>query len=188
MTDHESVLSAQDPENVAITANTIQDSLLSIPVGNSQPLVTIHPDGRLEFGDDYQPDEAAQLFWQAVQRFAPTQMEQQFGKPLAARIDAELAAGERAQQWVEALTEAVVLWRNRPGGDVGLAIALSGILDTDKPDPPAATALVRVLKECDRIERAVKSRPTSPDFDGAYLACLRRIRQAAGVLPADEED
>jgi hypothetical protein len=101
---------------------------------------------------------------------------------------AELTAGEKAQQRVEALTEAVVLWRDRPGGDVGLAIALAGILDTEKPDPPAATALVRVLKECDRIERAVKSRPTSPDFDGAYLACLRHIRQAAVVLPADGEE
>lgn len=142
---------------------------ISICGDNGQPLVSIHPDGRTEFGEGYQPDEAARAFWAAIQQLAPAAVEQ------------------RAQKRVEALTEAVILWRDRPGGDVGLAIALAGILDTEAPEPPAATALVRVLKECDRIERAVKGSPTSPDFDGAYLACLRHIRQAAGVVPQDPE-
>ncbi|MEU7338665.1 hypothetical protein [Streptomyces sp. NPDC007074] len=136
----------------------------------NRPLVSIHPDGRTEFGEGYEPSEAARTFWEAVQHLAPAAVE------------------KRAQNTVEAVTEALILWRDRPGGDVGLAINLSSILDTDKPEPPAATALVRVLKECDRLERAVKGNPANPDFDGAYLACLRHIRQAAGVLPADSEE
>ena len=100
-----------------------------------------------------------------------------------ARQETETSAEKRLQ----AVTEAVVLWRDRPGGDIGLALALAGILDAEQPEPPAATALVRVLRECDRIERAVRARPTNPDFDGAYLACLRHIREAAGPVPADED-
>jgi hypothetical protein len=85
-----------------------------------------------------------------------------------------------AEKRIQAITEAVILWRDRPGAaDVGLAISLAGILDTEQPEPPAATALVRVLRECDRLERAVRSRRTSPDFDGAYLAAIGHIRDAA---------
>jgi hypothetical protein len=98
---------------------------------------------------------------------------------LKARINAELAAGEKAQKQVEAITEAVILWRDRPGGDIGLAISLANILDTEQPEPPAATALVRVLKECDRLERAVRNTPQDRDFDGAYLAAVKHIRNAA---------
>lgn len=137
---------------------------------NGQALVSIHPDGETEFGDGYEPSEAAHVFWEAVRHYSPTAVER------------------RAQERLDALTEAVVLWRDRPGGDVGLAISLASILDTTEPEPPAATALVRVLKECDRIERAVKGNPTDRDFDGAYLACLRHIRQAAGVLPANADE
>jgi hypothetical protein len=101
-------------------------------------------------------------------------------------LDELRAARDAAEKRIEAITEATVVWRDRPGGDVGLAIALAGILDTDKPEPPAATALVRVLAECDRIERAVRANPTSPDFDGAYLAAIGHIRQAAKVAPEGE--
>jgi hypothetical protein len=102
-------------------------------------------------------------------------------------IDELKAAREAAENRLQAITEAVILWRDRPGGDVGLAIALAGILDAEQPEPPAATALVRVLRECDRLERAVHDNPTSPDLAGGYLACLRHIREAAGVIPTDEE-
>ena len=95
----------------------------------------------------------------------------------------QLAAEKRLQ----AVTEAVTLWRDRPGGDVGLAIALAGILDTEQPDPPASAALVRVLRECDRIERAVRATPQDPDFDGAYLAAIKHIREAAGPVPDDAD-
>lgn len=92
-----------------------------------------------------------------------------------------------AEKRLQAITEAVVLWRDRPGGDVGLAIALADILDAEQPEPPASAALVRVLRECDRIERAVRAQPTSPDFDGGYLSCLRHIREAAGPVPPGAE-
>jgi hypothetical protein len=85
---------------------------------------------------------------------------------------------EKAEARIQALTEATILWRDRPGGDIGLAIALSSILNTDKPEPPAATAVIRALRECDRIEAAVHANPQHPDFDGAYLACIGHIRTA----------
>ncbi|RZU28294.1 hypothetical protein EV284_6460 [Streptomyces sp. BK022] len=71
---------------------------ISIPGVGGRPLVTIHPGGRLEFGDGYRPDEAAQAFWEAVQRFTPPPMTYTFGAPLAARIDAELKHGNKAME------------------------------------------------------------------------------------------
>ncbi|MFD9004437.1 hypothetical protein ACFV0T_26350 [Streptomyces sp. NPDC059582] len=113
MTNHDGVISPQDLQDVCITAATVPSSVFAIPNARQKPLVTIRPDGRLEFGEHYQPDEAAQAFWEAVQRFAPTQMEQQFGKPLAARVDAELAAGRRAQKQVERLDQMATAWKER---------------------------------------------------------------------------
>lgn len=84
-----------------------------------------------------------------------------------------------AEQRIQAVTEATILWRDRPGGDVGLAIALAGILDSGQPDPPAATALVRVLAECDRIEREHARVPIDGVDDGMREA-VRRVRTAAG--------
>lgn len=102
-------------------------------------------------------------------------------------VDELRATREAAEKRLQAITEAVVLWRDRPGAnDVGLALSLANILDTDQPDPPAATALVRVLRECDRIERAVRGNPTEPDFDGAYLAAIKHIRAAAKGAPETE--
>lgn len=102
-------------------------------------------------------------------------------------VDDLQAAREAAEKRVQAVTEAVVLWRDRPGGDIGLAIALAGILDIEQPEPPASAALVRVLRECDRIERAVRANPTSPDFDGAYLACIKHIREAASPVEVETD-
>lgn len=93
------IVSPVDMEGVTITAAKVQDSVISISASNGRPLVAIRRDGRLEFGDDYQPDAAARLFWEAVQRFAPIQMEQQFGRPLAERINAELGALQRVREW-----------------------------------------------------------------------------------------
>ena len=42
----------------------------------------------------------------------------------------------------------------------------------------AQSAVARVQLECDRIEAAAHANPQDPDFDGAYLACLRWIRAA----------
>lgn len=35
------------------------------------PLVTIHPNGELEYGPGYEPDEAARRFWDAIRHLAP---------------------------------------------------------------------------------------------------------------------
>ena len=44
---------------------------LSILGEDGAPLVTIHPNGTLEYGLDYTPDEAAQRFWDAMRQLAP---------------------------------------------------------------------------------------------------------------------
>ncbi|MER6616312.1 hypothetical protein [Streptomyces xantholiticus] len=55
----------------AVTAaKPITSYVIRIPDENNRPLVTIHPDGRVELGEGYEPDEAAAAFWDAVQRFA----------------------------------------------------------------------------------------------------------------------
>jgi hypothetical protein len=50
--------------------------------------------------------------------------------------------------------------------------------DPERAPDDAAAALARVVAECDRIERAIHDQPTSPDFDGAYLAALGHVRRA----------
>jgi hypothetical protein len=42
-----------------------------IPSDDGTPLVTIHPNGTLEYGRGYQPDEAARRFWDALRHLAP---------------------------------------------------------------------------------------------------------------------
>lgn len=84
--DH--IISAQDLEGVSITAAKVQPASIVLPF-NNKPMVTISPDGTIEFGEDYQPDEAARLFWEAVQRLQPT-LEQQTG---IRQVKAKLRAG-----------------------------------------------------------------------------------------------
>lgn len=47
-------------------AQPVAPSIVIPSNDNTAPLVTIHPDGRLEYGPNYQPDEAATQFWDAV--------------------------------------------------------------------------------------------------------------------------
>lgn len=44
---------------------------ITITGANGQPLVTIHPDGHLDYGPGYTPDTAARAFWDALRRLAP---------------------------------------------------------------------------------------------------------------------
>ncbi|MFD5940308.1 hypothetical protein [Streptomyces griseus] len=53
---------------------------------------------------------------------------------------------DQLREKLKAITEATILWRDRTAGDIGLAIALAGILDTEAPEPPATAALARVRK------------------------------------------
>jgi hypothetical protein len=112
----------------AITAATMPPQpVFQITGSNGQPLVSIHPDGRTEYGDNYQPDEAAQAFWEAVQRLAGNSMPRTFGAPLEARINAELAAGERAQKQVERLDQMAASWLERLPDTIRTATAVQAI-------------------------------------------------------------
>jgi len=64
--------------------------------GETAPLVTIHPDGTLEYGEDYTPDEAARQFWDALRRYAP----QQFRRPAVQALEDER---DRARRWAVSL-------------------------------------------------------------------------------------
>lgn len=96
---------------------------------------------------------------------------------LAPAVRAVVAERDTAHARLEAIREAVVVWRDRPGGDVGLAIALAGILDAEQPEPPAAAALVRALAECDRLNREVRG--LSPVALAGRRDAVARIRAAA---------
>ncbi|MEV8596116.1 hypothetical protein [Streptomyces sp. NPDC052012] len=78
-------------------AKPITSYTIRIPGANNRPLVTIHPDGRLEFGENYEPDVAARAFRDAVKRFAPSPQVRLFGAPLAARINEALARRQEAE-------------------------------------------------------------------------------------------
>jgi hypothetical protein len=99
VTEYDGTTSSQAMDGWSIAASRIQHGTISVPF-NGQPLVTIHPDGRLEFRDGYTPDEAAASFWEAVQCLAPDPMTREFGAPLKARINAELGRLQRAREWV----------------------------------------------------------------------------------------
>lgn len=75
---------------------------ISINGSDGQPLITIHIDEQhLEYGPGYEPDEAAQAFWQAMRLHMPSPMLRQYGQPLTDTINAELKAGQEAQEALE---------------------------------------------------------------------------------------
>ncbi|WP_020135025.1 hypothetical protein [Streptomyces sp. 351MFTsu5.1] len=53
------VITSPPPPNITINGT------------DGQPLVTIHPDGTLDYGPGYTPDEAARTFWDALRRLMP---------------------------------------------------------------------------------------------------------------------
>jgi hypothetical protein len=57
----------------AVLANLDQRVLpiLTILSGNGAPLVKIYGDGTLEYGEGYDPDEAARRLWEAIGKRAP---------------------------------------------------------------------------------------------------------------------
>jgi hypothetical protein len=56
---------------VSWTATQPPPPTIVINGGDGTPLVTIHPDGVLEYGPGYDPDETARCFWDALRRLAP---------------------------------------------------------------------------------------------------------------------
>lgn len=53
------------------TIGTVRSSEMSITIHTGKTFVIIRPDGKVEFGDGYNPDEAARAFWTAVSRNVP---------------------------------------------------------------------------------------------------------------------
>lgn len=55
----------------------LQPGVMSIGTGRHGILVSINPDGSLEYGENYEPDEAARVFWEAMARQRETHEERQ---------------------------------------------------------------------------------------------------------------
>lgn len=117
----------KDLENVTITASKVQPATITIPGQNGRTLITIRPDGTLEFADGYTPDEAARAFWEAVQRLTPDPMVREFGAPLASRINGELAAGQEAQRKLERIDSMAAAWLERLPDTISTATAVEAI-------------------------------------------------------------
>ena len=45
--------------------------ILQINAEGNEMLVCIHPDGTIEYGENYTPNRAAQTFWKAMGHYAP---------------------------------------------------------------------------------------------------------------------
>ncbi len=55
----------------SLTLQETQFPIITINGDGLDFLVKIHPDGSLEYGPDYTPDEAARVFWSALGNGAP---------------------------------------------------------------------------------------------------------------------
>lgn len=55
----------------AIAASSFTPTIAIIG-GDGAPLAKIYPDGRLEYGAGYDPDDAARAFWEAMRYHMPT--------------------------------------------------------------------------------------------------------------------
>lgn len=54
---------------------TPKPQTITITGADNAPLVTIHPDGTLDYGPDYTPDAAAHAFWEAMRCYMPARCE-----------------------------------------------------------------------------------------------------------------
>jgi hypothetical protein len=77
---------------------------------NGALLVAVHPEGRLEYGPGYEPDDAARRFWDGVEQTARTI---QYGAPMNATINAHLKVGEEAERKVQRLDQMAAAWKER---------------------------------------------------------------------------
>ena len=70
MTDESFSLYTTTQSRIALS--TMGQPVIYIHGETGTALVTIHQDGRLEYGEGYTPDEAARIFWEAIAHMAPT--------------------------------------------------------------------------------------------------------------------
>ena len=135
MTDRSNrIITPQELEGVNITAANLPPGPIFSVGGNGTPKVTMHRDGSLEFSTDHDPDEAARAFWEAVQRSTPDAMTQEFGATLKARINAELAAGEKTQKQVQRLDQMAAAWKDRLPATINRDTVVEAIHHVTRPD------------------------------------------------------
>jgi hypothetical protein len=98
MTDQHGIITPQELEGISITASQpiplAPPTVFSVHADDGSLMVAMHHDGHLEYGPAYQPDEAARRFWDGIKQWSRAL---QYGAPLNASINAELAAGQEAQ-------------------------------------------------------------------------------------------
>lgn len=90
--------------------------------------------------------------------------------------DAEL---EQAQTRLRAIHEAVLLWRDQTAGDIGLAIALGRILDTDQPEPAAVPELRKAHREMAQLRVQLTDARRWRERAEQAEAELKRVRAEA---------
>lgn len=119
----------------SIVAADIGPGTLNIaPSSNRAPMVTIDlATGRIEFGPDYDPDEAARQFWAAITR-QHTAPERHFGPALAARIDQHLADGREAERRVRRLDEMAEAWNSQPPATIPTATVADAVHAVTRPN------------------------------------------------------
>ena len=62
-----------EPKTLDVSAYNAayQGPILEVRRDAIKPIVTVHPDGTVEYGPDYNPDEAARIFWEAIGSHRP---------------------------------------------------------------------------------------------------------------------
>lgn len=172
--------------DLIITAAIMTPPIITIR-GESAPLVTIHPDGRLEYGPGYEPDEAARQFWLAMQRYAPSPMEQQFGRPLAETINADLARGQEAQRMLDTLAPMfegltrLIATSSRDWSEYRVDAWLWAVLvgwECEHAGPHDEACLTEVLEEVAAIH----------GWDEAAITKARRYRDAVRAIAAKNSE
>ena len=146
--------------------------------GETAPLVTIHPDGTLEYGEDYTPDEAARQFWEALRQFAP----RQFRRP----SEAESARGKESEETLRTLApmfeglQRLLATSSRDWGEYRVDAWLWAVLlgwDCEE-DVHNETCVHGIMAEMQQVH----------GWDDAAVAKARRYRAAVRAVEALNEE
>jgi hypothetical protein len=103
---------------------TQEPPIIAVHGDDNTLMIAIHPDGHLEYGPSYQPDDAARLFWAAVEQHARNA---QYGAPMNARVNAHLRAGEEAEHKVARLDQMATAWLERLPETIRTATAAEAV-------------------------------------------------------------
>lgn len=135
MTDWNGIITPAELANMNITASqpipVAPPTVFSVHADDGSLMVAMHHDGHLEYGAAYEPDEAARRFWDGIEQWSRTL---QYGAPLNASIDAQLAAGEKAQKQVKRLDQMATTWKERLPETINRDTAVEAIHQVTRPD------------------------------------------------------